>query len=247
MNGLIALVGSGEYLPVMEDVDRYLLSCLNLDGRKPRVVCLPTAAGREGNESVNRWSNMGLQHFRKLGADVTVLPIIDRDSANKEEYTSVLENADLIYFSGGNPSYLYETMKDTRAWNAVQRAWARGAVYAGCSAGAMILANRIPSFRIIGTQDGFGVVPAEFVIPHFDAIPALWKPIVSVLHRQLKEGQQMIGVDEDTALIGSLQGEWRVMGRSKAHVFTRDGKKSYKPGEIVPLVQETANKEIHHL
>ncbi len=25
MNGLIALVGAGEYLPVMEDVDRYLL------------------------------------------------------------------------------------------------------------------------------------------------------------------------------------------------------------------------------
>ncbi len=48
MNGLIALVGSGEYLPVMEDVDRYLLDSLNLNGRKPRVVCLPTAAGRKG-------------------------------------------------------------------------------------------------------------------------------------------------------------------------------------------------------
>ena len=39
---------------------------------------------------------------------------------------AVLENADLIYFSGGNPGYLYETMKDTRAWNAAQRAWAAG-------------------------------------------------------------------------------------------------------------------------
>ena len=45
MNGLINLVGSGEYLPVMKDVDRYLLDSLNLNGRKPRVVCLPTAAG----------------------------------------------------------------------------------------------------------------------------------------------------------------------------------------------------------
>ena len=66
MNGLIALVGSGEYLPVMEDIDCYLLESFNLNGRKPRVVCIPTAAGREGDESVNRWSRMGIQHFQKL-------------------------------------------------------------------------------------------------------------------------------------------------------------------------------------
>lgn len=44
MNGLIALLGSGEYLPVMDDVDRYLLENCGANGRKPRVVCLPTAA-----------------------------------------------------------------------------------------------------------------------------------------------------------------------------------------------------------
>jgi cyanophycinase len=240
MNGLIALVGSGEYLPVMEDVDRYLLSSLNTNSHKPRVVCLPTAAGREGDESVNRWSNMGVEHFRKLGADVTALRIIDRDSANREEFVSAMEIADLIYFSGGNPVYLYETMKDSRAWNAAQRAWARGAVYAGCSAGAMILGKRIPSFRIMGTQEGFGIVPAEFVVPHFDAIPAVWKPMVSLLNKQLKDGQRLLGVDEDTALIGTLQGEWRVMGRREVHVFTRDGKTTYQAGDLVPLVHETA-------
>ena len=82
MNGLITLVGSGEYLPVMDDVDRHLLDSLNLNGRKPRVVCLPTAAGREGDASVNRWSNMGVEHFTKLGAEVNALHIIDRGSAN---------------------------------------------------------------------------------------------------------------------------------------------------------------------
>jgi cyanophycinase len=239
MNGLIALVGSGEYLPVMETVDSFLLNSLNTNGRTPRVACLPTAAGKEGDERVNRWSNMGIEHFTKLGADVTALPIIDRESANREDFASTMENADLIYFSGGNPSYLYETMKDTRAWNAAQRAWARGAVYAGCSAGAMILGKRIPSFRIMGTQEGFGIIPAEFVVPHFDAIPSVWKPMVSLLYRQLKDGQRMLGVDEDTALVGTLQGEWRVMGRSEVHVFTRDGKTSYRAGDIVPLVQET--------
>jgi cyanophycinase len=235
MNGLIALVGSGEYLPVMEDVDRYLLDTLNITERKPRVVCLPTAAGREGDHSINRWSNMGIEHFQKLGAEVNALSIIDRTSANNEQYESILENADMIYFSGGDPGYLYQTMKDTCAWKAAQRAWQRGAIYAGCSAGAMILSKRMPSFRLSGTQEGFGIVPAEFVIPHFDAIPGIWKPMVFALQKQLKNGHRMIGVDEDTALVGSLDGEWKAMGKSNVHVFTKAGTKKYKSGEIVPL------------
>src|SRR5215212_7576575 len=235
MNGLIALVGSGEYLPVMEDVDRYLLDSLHINERKPRVVCLPTAAGREGDHSINRWSNMGIEHFQKLGAEVNALSIIDRTSANNEQYESILENADLIYFSGGDPGYLYQTMTDTCAWNAAQRAWARGAIYAGCSAGAMILSKRMPSFRLGGTQEGFGIVPAEFIMPHFDAIPAIWKPMIFALQKQLKARQIMIGVDEDTALVGSLTGKWKVMGKSSVYIFTREEKRQYQSGDSVPL------------
>lgn len=235
MNGLIALVGSGEYLPVMEDVDRYLLDSLNLTGRKPRVVCLATAAGKEGDQSVNRWSNMGIQHFNKLGADVTALRIIDRASANDVQYESILENADLIYFSGGDPGYLHETMKDTCAWYAAQRAWSRGAIYAGCSAGAMILGKKMPSFRFSGTLDGFGIVPAEYIMPHFDAIPVIWKPVIIGLQKHLENGQRMLGIDEDTALVGSLNGEWKVMGKSQVQVFTKDQKQTYNSGDVVPL------------
>ncbi len=118
MNGLINLVGSGEYLPVMNDTDRYLLASLNLNGRKPRVVCLPTAAGREGDASVNRWLTMGVQHFQDLGAQVTPVRIIDHETANDPQWEPFLESADLIYFSGGDPGYLYETMKGSCAWKA---------------------------------------------------------------------------------------------------------------------------------
>lgn len=233
MNGLITLVGSGEYLPVMNDTDRYLLGSLNMNGRKPRVVCLPTAAGREGDASVNRWLTLGVQHFQDLGAQVSPVRIIDRESANDPQWEPLLESADLIYFSGGDPGYLYETMKDSCAWRAAQRAWERGAIYAGCSAGAMILARRMPSFRLAGTQEGFGIVPATFIVPHFDAIPGIWKPIVFGLQRQLKKGERLIGVDENTALIGKLGSEWTVKGKSKVHVYTRDGKMSYTNGETL--------------
>ena len=235
MNGLIVLVGSGEYLPVMNDVDRYLLDSLNLNGRKPRVVCLPTAAGQEGDRTINRWSDMGVEHFQGLGAEVNALRIIDRESANDPQWEPFLEGADLIYFSGGSPEYLHQTMHESRAWSAVQRAWERGAVYAGCSGGAMVLANRIPRFRISGTVKGFGIVPAKFIFPHFDSARGFFQKLAHVFQLQLKQGERMIGVDEDTALIGTIGGEWRVMGKSKVHIYTREGVKEYESGQTVTL------------
>lgn len=227
MKGLIALVGSGEYLPAMEDVDRYLLDSLHINGRKPRVVCLPTAAGREGETSIHRWSEMGIAHFQKLGAEVCVLRIVDRLSANDPQWEPILENADLVYFSGGDPGYLYQTLNGSRAWSAMRKAWDRGAVYAGCSAGAMILAQRMPSFRLAGTQEGFGLLPFTFILPHFDTIPLIWKPLVFALKRQLKKGEMMVGIDENTAFIGQLNGEWKVMGKGKVHLLTRHSETRY--------------------
>jgi cyanophycinase len=236
MNGLIALVGAGEYLPVMNEIDRHLLASVNTNGRVPRVVCLPTAAGQEGDVSVDRWLHMGMEHFQVLGAEVTPARIIDRASADDPQWEDALENADLIYFSGGNPMYLYETLQGSRAWNAAQKAWERGAVYAGCSAGAMILAQKVPNFRAVGltSLDAFQIVPATFIIPHFDRMRGLWSAYLFGVRRQLKGDQFILGVDENTALVGKLSGgAWQVMGQGQAHIITRDGQQDFSAGEEV--------------
>lgn len=238
MNGLIALVGSGEYLPVMNDVDRHLLDSVNTNGRKPQVVCMPTAAGQEGDASVDRWLSLGMEHFRALGADVTPARIIDRESANDPQWEPALENADLIYFSGGNPMYLYESMRESRAWKAAQKAWERGAVYAGCSAGAMILSSRVPNFRAAGltSLEGFQAIPPTFVIPHFDRMRGLWSAFLFGLRRQLKDGQLILGVDENTALVGTLNGTWKVMGQGQVHTITRETQQTYNAGQMVEMI-----------
>lgn len=238
MNGLITLVGSGEYLSVMNEIDSHLLASVNTNGRTPRVVCMPTAAGQEGDASVNRWLGMGVEHFQTLGAEVTPARIIDRKSADDPVWEEALENADLIYFSGGNPMYLYETMLGSRAWNAAQKAWERGAVYAGCSAGAMILAQRVPNFRAAGltSMEAFQVIPATFVIPHFDRMRGLWSAYLFGVRRQLKDNQFILGVDENTALVGTLNGTWQVMGQGQAHIITRNDQQDFTAGKTVELI-----------
>ena len=238
MNGLIALLGSGEYLPVMDGVDKFLLANCGANGHTPRVVCLPTAAGREGEGSWGNWMKMGEEHFKRLGADVQSLPIIDRASADDPQFESALESANLVYFSGGDPNYLYKTMNGSRAWQAAQKAWARGAAYAGCSAGAMILGKSMPDFRRagFGALPAFGLVPAAFILPHFDAIPIVRKPFIFALRRQLDDGEALLGIDEETALIGRLGGAWRVHGRQTVSTFTRAGEQVFAAGQEVNLV-----------
>jgi cyanophycinase len=237
MNGLIALLGSGEYLPVMDEVDSHLLANCGADGRKPRVVCLPTAAGKEGDRSVNRWMQMGVEHFTRLGADVRAVPVIDEKSAREADHARTVEEADVVYFSGGNPAYLHQVLKESLVWKSAQKVWERGGVYAGCSAGAMILASEVPDFRAMGLRSipVFGIVPATFIIPHFDAFPMMWKPLLFALRKRLRAGEILLGIDEDTAVIGTPGSEWTVMGKSQAHLLAKDGGVSFSAGETFKL------------
>ena len=60
----VALVGSGEYLPVMAAVEAGLLA-----GRPPRYVQLPTAATLEGEASIARWVALGVAQAGRLGVE----------------------------------------------------------------------------------------------------------------------------------------------------------------------------------
>src|SRR5690348_2277753 len=109
-SGPIALVGSGEYLPQMEEVDRLLLG--RVGGAAARVVVLPTAAGLEDPLSPHRWAELGIRHFIKLGAHVEAANILVREDAFDARWLPLLERADLIYFSGGSPRHVVETLAD---------------------------------------------------------------------------------------------------------------------------------------
>jgi cyanophycinase len=237
MNNLIALVGAGEYLETMDAVDRHLLAAAP---RAPaRVVCVPAAAGEEGEASVDRWAEMGVTHFRRLGALAECARIVDRASADDPRWAKLLEAADLIYFSGGDPLYLYRAMEGTRAWEAAQKALARGAVYAGCSAGAMMLGHRVPDVRSpdLTLYPAFNIIPNALILPHFDLIESFRPGLTALLQSQLSNGQYGLGIDEHTALVGYARaGEaWEVLGAGTVSVITRDSIAVHPPGQSVVL------------
>ena len=231
MSGPIALVGSGEYLPVMTEIEGQLLQ-----GRPPKYVQLPTAAAPEGESSLNRWINLGAKQALRLGVEAVPVRVKDRADADSPELAALIEGAGLIYLSGGNPPYLAATLRGTLVWEAIRRAWEGGAALAGCSAGAMALCSWVPDIRKPTAEpiEGLGAVPGLRVIPHFDAFIARMPALADRYLADAADGVTVVGVDEDTALISDGEG-WVARGRQAVWVLTSEGRTPYLDGQAVPI------------
>ena len=221
--GRIALVGSGEYLPVMQEIEGWLL-----EDRPKRYVQLATAAAPEGDESLARWHDLGRLAAERLGAEQVVVDVRNREDADSQSWAQDIEGAGLIYLSGGNPTFLADTLRGTKVWAAIERAWREGASLAGCSAGAMAMCGTVSDFRHPrkGGVEGLGIFPEVRVLPHFDRLTH-WMPDLA-LRPFVTKGITLVGVDEDTALVGESNGtptwEFRPRGRQSAWRIDAEGK-----------------------
>ena len=234
MAGPVALIGAGEFLPAMNGIDRGLL---DLTGQpRPRVVILPTASFPDGEPVFRRWATMGVEHFRALGAEVEPILVRDADGADAASIQAVGE-ADLVYLSGGKPDHLIRVLEDSALGAALSEAHARGAVLAGCSAGAMVLAERLVGLRRrmlpwpLRWRTGLGLVRGAAILPHYDAWP---EPVTALIALQAPRGATVLGIDEDTAVVGR-DGSWQVHGAARVTLWRGRHRERYRRGDVFRL------------
>lgn len=235
MPGPVALVGAGEFLPAMAGFDAGLLAATGRS--RPRVAILPTASYPDGEDVFSRWATMGVAHFEGLGAEVEPVLVRDRDAADDPAAAQAIGEADLIYLSGGKPAHLMAALDGTAVGMALADAHERGVMVAGCSAGAMVLAGHAFGFRLrvapwpLRWRRGMGFVPGASVIPHYDAWPEALSALIAL---QAPRGSIVIGIDEDTAVVGQ-DGAWQVHGRSRVTVWRGRHRERYRTGETFRL------------
>ena len=238
MNGSLALVGSGEYLPAMAEFEKSLVHDGVKNGKEARYVQIPTAAGRESDDRLEYWKQLGLTQAKAIGVEATYLPIYTREDAFNQKYVDAVAKSALMYMSGGDPHHLAEVLSDTPLWSAIVENWKTGASLAGCSAGAMVLSAHIPNFRLLkktATQ-GLNLLPEIRVIPHFNKF-FKWIPESAakvLLH--VPDNSILIGVDELTAIVKrSGDTEWVVVGEAKVHVLKGLPDQQLHDGERIKL------------
>jgi cyanophycinase len=236
MPGPVALVGAGESLAAMAEFDRGLLVAT---GRtRPRVVILPTASAPDGESTFRTWAEMGVEHFTALGAEVEPVLVRNVEEGHDGAALQAIGEADLVYVSGGHPRHLLTVFRDSPLGPALGAAHARGALVAGCSAGAMAIVGRTMDFRIlprlrvplpfpIKWPNGLSLVEGIAVLPHYDAWP---EPLSALVALQAPKGAVVLGIDEDTAVVGR-NGAWQVHGVGRVTVWHGRHRERFRKGE----------------
>lgn len=234
-HGALALVGSGEYLPVMQELESELLKAGISRGKINDFVQIPTGAAKESESRLEFWKRRGAEQAERMGAIPKFLPVLTREDAFNEEFIDSVKNAGLIYFSGGDPSYITEVFKESPLWDAIVSAWRSGSSLAGCSAGAMAFGGKVVGIRMSHPTEGLGLLPDIEVIPHFDKFLGWLPDRISAIALRSDEGNKLLGIDENTAAVHS--GSWRVSGKGKVHVLKGipGAPQAFSAGDLLPL------------
>jgi len=218
MSGYLLLEGGAEFGGLMSQPDRRILELAG--GPTAAVSIIPTAAAPDNNHQ--RAGNNGVRWFRGLGAsNVSIVPIIDKASANDPPLAKQLLQSRLIYLLGGFPGYLGETVKGSLCWQAALEAYANGAVLAGSSAGAMVLCQYYFDPARQQVAEGLNLLPNTCVLPHHDTFGHRW---VRQLTRLLPDAV-LLGIDERTGMLDDGSGvrkvSWRVYGQGAVTIYHR--------------------------
>ena len=142
-----------------------------IDNKK--VAFIPTASLHEGYTG---YVGSARKRFKKLGASVTEIDI------STEAYSTiqaVFEDADVIYFTGGNSFFLMDQLRKTETDELLKKELANGKLMIGESAGAIICAPTIQYIEQMdekpedySQEDNEGLDLIDFyVLPHYLTAP----------------------------------------------------------------------------
>ncbi len=230
MAGMFALAGGDEFRKAYAGPDQKLLALLPA-GAGP-IVIVPTAAAHEGPE---RAIINGLRHFRALTPSIPVegALVVDANTANEPGLVGQIRAAGMVYFTGGDPWHLVQSLRDSAAVEALKQVLERGGMVAGSSAGAMALCAWMRG-RSGGWQEGLGLVPGLAVIPHHSDTPGNLQAMRGTLPAEvvvlgIPAGVNCVSQQSTTPLAPAAQ--WRVFGARPVTIYRASGFVQVREGQ----------------
>jgi cyanophycinase len=224
---VFALLGSGEFLPWAREVDTWCAE--QATASSDRALILPTASAPEGDETFDHWAGMGAEHYTSIGLAPQVLPLKTRADASRPEIVDAVADSRIIFFSGGNPGFLAQTLRDTPFWDAVRDAVSRGTALGGCSAGATALGTVAPdvtsatiNINDLRWVDGLPMFTRASIPSHFDAVDTFFPGLRQLIFDSRPENNILFGIDEETAACGDGT-KWSVVGKRAVTIVPAEG------------------------
>ena len=227
MGKRILLVGGDEFRASCAGMDRHILEATGV--ASPRVAIVPTAAAFENPGLA---ASNGVRHFTGLGASAYGLDVVRREDAENPRVVAQLHGAHLIYFTGGSPEHLHSVLAGSPLLAAVNDACDAGAIWAGSSAGAMVLGSvmRRPSSGS-PVSPALDVVPSVMVLPHHERSDP--NAVTEQLSGSATVGLTVLGIDGGSGVLLESDSA-TVLGAGNVTVYRSGEWRRYAGGEQVP-------------
>jgi cyanophycinase len=243
--GHLLIVGGG---PIPRDVTETFVRLARRNG-PPRIGVMPmaSAVASTGPEKV--------EELNRLGAEAFVLDV-RRPVADADSVVRIVDRTDAIWFSGGVQDRIMTTIGNSKTADAIRRAYERGAVIAGTSAGAAVMSGlmitgdeRRPGGTRPDTSQAYITIDRDNVITS-PGLGLLSSAIVDQHFVRRKRNNRLVslalenptliavGIDESTAILVKPDGTWEVLGESVAVIF--DARK----GRVTPGSQALGAADI---
>jgi cyanophycinase len=191
-------------------LERFVSIC---GGPKAHIAIIPTAS---------RLRDTGARYeatFSELGVErATSLPYEQRIDCQRPDWLKVLEDADGVFFTGGNQLRLSTTLGGTIVARTLRRRNQEGQHIAGTSAGAAIMSEHMIAFgdegstpraNMVTLAPGLGLTEKLIVDQHFRQRDRLGRLLTALAYNPEAIG---LGLDEDTAAFLSSDDVLEVRG-----------------------------------
>ena len=177
---------------------------------KDYIVVLPMSSG-EPIESFTYFKSQ----FEKLTPNPIIMMNYDKTMVNNKMLNDSLQNAKLIFISGGDQTRFMDVVKNTPVYTAIHKAYENGSTIAGTSAGAAVMCQHMITgnqklqtqysetfdnirYDNLETTVGLGLIKNVIIDQHFMKRSRYNRLLSALVEFPDHIG---IGIDESTALI----------------------------------------------
>lgn len=219
IKGDLIIIGGAEDKEGDKEILKKVCSSIN---KEEDNILIATIATEYPKEALEKYTRI----FNKLGVNkIKGLNIKERaDSLNKENI-KLVEEASLIFFTGGDQLRITSLIGGTPIYDAIKEASSDGCIIVGTSAGASVMSDTMivsglddesPRKCTLKMAPGLSLIKGVIIDQHFAQRGRIGRLLTGIAENPQWLG---IGIDEDTAIIVNPEGQFKVIGSGAVYII----------------------------
>lgn len=217
LSGNLIIIGGAEDKKGKKEILRKVCNCINKD---IEMLLIATVATEYPEEAASKYK----MAFGNLGVkNIKILDISERKDAYKEENISLIKEASLVFFTGGDQLKITSLIGGTPIYTILNERAEEGVYIVGTSAGASVMSDTMiiegdseeaPKKCTLKMSPGLGLIKNVIIDQHFDQRGRIGRLLGGIAQNPEVLG---IGIDENTAIAVNKNGDIEVIGEGAVY------------------------------